>query len=83
MVGLVTITTLGYAANRRTGTRALSQRLGRLLWGITGGLLLYNYYALSMPGSALVTSLGNLAGLLLVVAGGVTGLALYRPLRQG
>lgn len=57
-------------------------RLGRVLWGVTGGLLLYNYYALSMPGSQVFSPLGNMSGVLLILIGGIVGLALYRPTRR-
>jgi len=78
LIGLLTISFVGYATNRRLGSQILTQRIGRVLWGITGGLLFYNYYALGMPGSSLFTSLGSLAGLFLILAGGIAGLALYR-----
>ncbi len=78
-VGLLTVGFAGHLTNRRLGLQSLTQQLGRLLWGITGGLLLYNYYALGMPGASLFSSLGSLVGLLLILAGGVIGLVLYRP----
>jgi beta-N-acetylhexosaminidase len=78
-VGLLSVSGLALLANRRYPAASLVEQLGRLLWGITGGLLVYNYYALGMPGSALFAGLGSLAGLFLIIAGGVIGLALYRP----
>ena len=51
--------------------------------GLVGGLLLYNYYALEMPGAGLLSSLGSTAGLVLVVLGGAGGLLLYRALNPG
>lgn len=78
VVGLMTISFLALLANRRSTSRSLTQKLGRLLWGITGGLLAYNYYALGMPGSTVFAALGGLAGLTLIVLGGAAGLALYR-----
>jgi hypothetical protein len=47
-----------------------------------GGLLLYNYYALEMPGAGLLSGLGSMAGLVLVVLGGAGGLLLYRAMHQ-
>ena len=79
MVGLLSVSGLALLANRRYPAASLVEQLGRLLWGITGGLLVYNYYALGMPGSAPFAGLGSLAGLILIIAGGVIGLALYRP----
>ena len=64
----------------RLSAPALPQRIGQLLWGLVGGLLLYNYYALEMPGAGLLTGLGSAAGLVLVIAGGAGGLLLYRTL---
>jgi beta-N-acetylhexosaminidase len=81
-VGLGLIGILAFYFNRRLRPSTLDQQLGRLLWGFTGGLLLYNYYALGMPGSSLFTTFGSLAGLLLILAGGLAGLLLYRPLRR-
>ncbi len=81
--GLLTITFVAIVANRRLPARSLTQRLGRLLWGITGGLLVYNYYALEMPGSALFSIMGSLAGLILILFGGLIGIMLYRPAQRG
>ncbi len=78
VAGLGSISFLAVLTNPRAASRSLTQRLGRLLWGITGGLLAYNYYALGMPGSAVFSTLGGLAGLILIVLGGAAGLALYR-----
>lgn len=82
MGGLLTVGFLSGYFNQRSHTANTTQRLGRFLWGITGGLLLYNYYALGLPGAGLLTGLGNLAGLILVIGGGVAGILLYRPLQQ-
>ena len=62
------------------GAPTLPQRVGRLLWGLVGGLLLYNYYALEMPGAGLLSGLGSAAGLVLVLLGGAGGLLLYRAM---
>jgi len=67
----------------RLGVASLPQRVGRLLWGLVGGLLLYNYYALEMPGAGLLSGLGSAAGLVLVVLGGAAGLLLHRALHPG
>ncbi|MCZ2114155.1 MAG: hypothetical protein LC131_10015 [Anaerolineae bacterium] len=81
-VGLIILGVAGHAINRRLDSHSLSQRIGRWLWGISGGLLLYNYYALGLPGAALFAPLGSLAGLLLIVLGGAAGIALYRPIKR-
>lgn len=80
--GLLMVGILSSYFNRRFQSTTSTQRLGRLLWGITGGLLLYNYYALGFPGSVLIAGMGSVAGLLLVIGGGLAGILLYRPLRQ-
>lgn len=82
MVGLLLVAGLALALNRRLPALPLPQRVGRLLWGIAGGLLVYNYYALGMPGATLFAALGSLAGLFLILAGGIGGLLLYQPLHQ-
>lgn len=79
--GLLAIVLFSGYFNHRYQSSTMTQRLGRLLWGVTGGLLLYNYYALNLPGSVLLSGLGSLAGLLLVIGGGLAGVLLYRPLR--
>ena len=81
LLGVVTgLLAVGLAAFMldRLGAPPLPQRVGRLLWGLVGGLLLYNYYALEMPGARLLAGLGSAAGLVLVLVGGAAGLLLYR-----
>ncbi len=74
--------TIGLAAVvlDRPAPPPLTQRVGRLLWGLVGGLLLYNYYVLDMPGAGALAGLGSLAALLLVLFGGAVGLFLHRAL---
>jgi hypothetical protein len=79
LMGLLAVGGLALLMNRRLPPALpLRQQVGRLLWGLAGGLLVYNYYALGMPGATLFAALGSLAGLLLVLAGGIGGLLLYR-----
>ena len=77
--GLLLVAALAVVTNRRLPARSPIQQMGRLLWGLVGGLLVYNYYALGLPGASLFEPLGSLAGLVLIVAGGIAGLLLYRP----
>jgi beta-N-acetylhexosaminidase len=79
VTGLLGVGFLSLFFNRRIQGLSFSQRLSRFLWGVTAGLLVYNYYALGMPGAELLAGLGSLAGLLLIIGGGVAGLLLYRP----
>lgn len=56
----------------------LPHLIGRLFWGLVGGLLLYIYVALGLPATAVFTRLGSWAGLLTSLLGGLVGLLLYR-----
>ena len=75
-VGMITTGTLGIFLSRRL-QRPLIQHIGWPLWGIIGSLLVYNYYALALPGSNSFTSLGIWAGLATTLFGGLLGLLLY------
>jgi beta-N-acetylhexosaminidase len=77
LIGLAAVAFLVLAVNRRQAA-PLAQRIGWLLWGFAGGLLLYNYFALELPGTATLTEMGMLAGLLTTFVGGIAGLFLYR-----
>ncbi|MFO7537168.1 MAG: glycoside hydrolase family 3 N-terminal domain-containing protein [Chloroflexota bacterium] len=61
----------------RTRPVPLAQQLSWLLWGIVGGLLLYNYYLLGLPGTAVLLDLGSWAGLLTTLLGGLLGLSVF------
>jgi beta-N-acetylhexosaminidase len=82
VAGLIGIGFLSVALNRRGRDLSTSQRLRRFLWGMTAGLLVYNYYALGMPGAEFLAGLGSLAGLLLITSGGLAGLLLYEPVNE-
>jgi beta-N-acetylhexosaminidase len=56
----------------------LEQQVGWLLWGLAGGLLLYNYFALGLPGTAVLHALESWAGLFTTLTGGMAGLLLYQ-----
>ena len=81
ITGVGAIIILALVANHNLYTPSLVQKIGRILWGVTGGLLLYNYYALDMPGAYVFSSLGSVASVILILVGGIAGLALYRPAR--
>lgn len=74
--GLLTTVVLGVALDR-TPDASRSRRVGRLIWGVVGALVAYNYVALGLPGSAIVEPMGSLAGLVVTVAGGSLGLLAY------
>ncbi|MBE2202204.1 MAG: hypothetical protein IAE79_26580, partial [Anaerolinea sp.] len=54
-----------------------SQQVGWSLWGLAGALLLYNYFGLGLPGTAVFANLGSWGGLFTTLFGGVIGIALY------
>lgn len=83
IAGLFIVVFLFWVFDRQRPT-PLGRRIGWLLWGLAGGLLFYNYFALELPGTAALTDLGNLAGLLTTFTGGLVGLFLYRwlPVNQ-
>ena len=54
-----------------------SELMGWLLWGVIGGLVVYLYFILGLPGSDILARFGAWAGLLTTVAGGLVGLLLF------
>ncbi len=67
----------GYFLGRNE--RYSTPRLVRcMLWGLLGALIAYNYYALGLPGTDMLDSLGAWGGLLITLFGGAAGLLLYR-----
>jgi hypothetical protein len=76
-LGLAVTGGAGYFLSRNE--RYSTLRLVRcILWGLLGALIAYNYYALNLPGTDLLTPLGAWGGLLVTVFGGAAGLLLYR-----
>ena len=76
ITGLLVVGTVGVTVGRRqqmTPTR----RIGGLFWGLAGSLLLYNYYALGLPGTAVLAPYGSWAGLLTTLFGGAVGFGLF------
>jgi beta-N-acetylhexosaminidase len=76
VVGLIVTGTMAVVAGRNGGTN-LVQLVRWLLWGIVGGLVAYNYFVLSLPGTAWIGELGPWAGLVSTLLGGLAGLAAY------
>ncbi|MCP4422206.1 MAG: hypothetical protein GY805_36810 [Chloroflexi bacterium] len=60
----------------------LKQKIGWPLWAIVGGLLLYIYFALRLPGTAVVGELQIGSGFLITLAGGVSSLLIYWLLQR-
>jgi ABC-type Co2+ transport system permease subunit len=55
----------------------LEDQIGWPLWGIVGGLIFYIYYALGLPGTAVLGTLGPWAGFIIALLGSLAGLFLY------
>lgn len=70
-LAIIGATALWWGSQQEKG---LSQRLTSLLWGVIGGLLLYNYFRLGLPGTAVLQNSGSWAGLLATLMGGIMGL---------
>ncbi len=61
----------------RTRPVPLTQQLRWLLWGVVGGLVVYNYFVLGLPGTAVLLDLGGWAGLITTLLGGLVGLSIF------
>ena len=77
MSGLVLTAVAGWFATRDDG---VSRRVRLVASGLAGALLLYNYYALGLPGADTLGALAGWDGLVTTVIGGVAGLAISRKL---
>ncbi|RMG93631.1 MAG: hypothetical protein D6706_15005 [Chloroflexi bacterium] len=77
MLGGLTTTGFIPLLIRQFRQQPLSQRLGQLLWGITGGLLAYNYIMLHLPGSDILGPISPWQSLLITLLGGLIGLIAY------
>jgi beta-N-acetylhexosaminidase len=78
LVGLIVTGTMAIVAGRngRSGAN-LVQLVRWLLWGIIGGLIAYNYFALRLPGATWFSEFGPWAGLISTLLGGLAGLAAF------
>lgn len=71
--GLIVVVGLGIVGGRaREMDMAVHFRF--VLWGILGGLLVYVYFVAALPGTSALMGLGNLAGLITTIIGGLVGL---------
>lgn len=76
--GLLIMGGTGYFIGRNGGQTRLDQTLRWVLWALAGGLVAYNYFALNLPGTDFLTTLGSWAGFIMTVLGGAAGLVVYR-----
>lgn len=76
LVGLLITGGFGVVIGRN-GHTDLVKLVRLILWGVVGGLLFYNYFALNLPGAAVLASTGAWAGLLATIIGGLAGMVLY------
>ncbi len=74
--GLATVAVMGVTAANRFSI-SLRRQFGWPLWGLFGSLLVYLYFILELPGTAVLTPLGSWAGLLTTLVGGLIGLGIY------
>ena len=66
----------GYAIGRN-GRRDLAETVRFVLWGLLGGLIAYNYFALGQPGTEWLKVFGMWAGMATTLIGGMVGLSIY------
>lgn len=76
-VGLMFVAVTAVIGSRRLRLEP-TQQIGWPLWGMVGGLLLYLYVLLGLPGTAVFSNLGAWAGLASTLLGGLAGLVIYR-----
>ncbi|VAW34119.1 hypothetical protein MNBD_CHLOROFLEXI01-4977, partial [hydrothermal vent metagenome] len=55
----------------------LAQQIGWPLWAIVGGLLLYIYFVMRLPGTAVLGEIQTGTSFLITLAGGIVGLLIY------
>jgi len=82
LMGLLATGMLALLWSHQQPTIQLTQQVGLLLWGLVGGLVVYNYFALGLPGTAVLHHLGGWAGLFTTLGGGTAGLGLFHVLRK-
>ena len=69
------VTSAGWAWGQQK-QQNLTIRIRLATWALVGGLALYNYVVLGLPGAAAFLPLGSLIGLISTLLGGTVGLGL-------
>ncbi|MBK9051507.1 MAG: hypothetical protein IPL78_11485 [Chloroflexi bacterium] len=75
LIGLMMVTSAGWAWGQQK-QQNLTIRIRLATWALVGGLALYNYVVLGLPGAAAFLPLGSLIGLISTLLGGIVGLGL-------
>ena len=78
--GLIMTSLISLTFSRRL-MQNMRHQIGFLLWSIVGGLFVYNYFALELPGADWLNIVGSWAGFISTLVGGFLGWAIYRLLR--
>ena len=81
LAGLIMVGMASRSASRRWQVTQAG-RIRGLFWGLAGSLLIYNYFALGLPGTAVLIPYGSWAGLLTTLLGGAIGFVLFWLWRQ-
>jgi beta-N-acetylhexosaminidase len=74
--GLIVVGLVSTSAGRQLPLTPAVKVRG-LFWGLAGSLLIYNYFALGLPGTAVLIPYGSWAGLLTTLLGGAIGIGLF------
>ncbi len=75
--GLLLIGGVGFAIARNEA-RGLPFTIRFMLWGMLGSLILYNYFALGLPGMTWMEQLFPWTSFLITLFGGIAGLLIYQ-----
>ncbi len=75
LVGLMVVCGGSVAWGRRQAYE-LTMKVRLLAWGLVGGLLLYNYVVLGLPGAAALPDIGSWMGFITTLIGGLIGTTL-------
>ena len=77
MMGLILVGGVAFVYGQRQAY-ALTRQIRLVAWGLVGGLVLYNYVVLGLPGAAALQAIGSWVGFLTALIGGTIGATLAR-----
>ncbi len=81
LLGLMVISGSGFAWGRQR-LDELTEQIQLVAWAMVGGLALYNYVVLGLPGAAAFQSLGSWVGFITTLLGGLIGAGLAYLISQ-